>query len=179
MVTTAMIRSLSVVVSVLKKLCGVLFRTLATKAPLTPCLQGPRQPSGCLFLPAGSDNFAARSQCLHEVDTLLPQRIIPLRWFFQTEDSLSTTSPQPHCLNRHNRLNHIMQPKLSTAKRERTSQMLVSGRHCAHESVSFPLRISRLPTPHLPPHHFPHPFFASYSVLPTGHGLCRPCFRQT
>ena len=179
MVTTAMIRSLSFILSFGFQLCGVLFRTLATKAPLTPCFQGPRQPSGCLFLPAGSDNFAARSQCLHEVDTLLSQRIIPLRWFFQTEDSLSTTSPQPLCINRHKRLNHIMQPKLSTAKGERTPETLLSGGHCAHELCTFLLRICRLPTPHLPPHCFPHPSFASYSVLPTGHGLRRPCLGQT
>ncbi len=66
MVTTAMIRSLSFNCLSVFQMCGVLFRTLATKALPTPCFQGPRQLPGRHTLNAGCDNFVARSQCLRE-----------------------------------------------------------------------------------------------------------------
>ena len=92
MVTTAMIRSLSFNCLSVFQMCGVLFRTLATKPLPTPCFQGPCQLLDRHTLEAGYGNFVARSQCLHDghhrADTLLRKTIIPASWIFQTERAL-------------------------------------------------------------------------------------------
>ena len=95
MVTTAMIRSLSFrLFRFYKKLCGVLFRTLATKAQAnTPFTWGPRQPRTVspltqeattsprvvnpMFLPLCSEDIVPEGKHKHSEHRLLTASLIP------------------------------------------------------------------------------------------------------
>ena len=107
MVTTAMIRSLSFILSFGFQLCGVLFRTLATKAQAnTPSTWGPRQPRTVssltqeatasprvvnpTFLPLCSEDITPEGQHKHSEHRLLTASLVLHPWGVQNDRPMPT-----------------------------------------------------------------------------------------